>query len=206
MIDEFEAIVGDKYAITLIAGCGDQWITDALSAANVSWSTTRDNPQSWDDDVSIMFVVRNPVDWYRDYLIAVSEGLGEYPEVDEEAEKVFKHLGREPEVALNVAAMNTIAQQPGFLSVKYKMYELALLPAASRVAYVDHDQIEAAVPAFIDRAAGRKYDWSKVPPLSDYLPKEDDPNLMEQAIHHLRVEEAGCFRQMRQYFSWGRDT
>ena len=206
MIDEFEAIVGDKFAITLIACCGDQWITDALSTARVPWSTTRGNPDGWDDDVSIMFVARNPLDWYRDYLIAVSEGLGEYPEVDEEAELVFKHLGKEPEVALNVAAMNTIAQQPGFLSVKYKLYELALLPVASRVAYVDHDQIEKVLPSFIERATGRTYDWSEVTPLSDYLPKENAPALLEQAEHHLRTEEAGCYRQMRQYFSWREPT
>ena len=206
MIDEFEAIIGDKFAITLIAGCGDQWITEALTSAKIRWSTTRESPDRWDEDINIMFVLRRPVDWYRDYLIGVSEGLGEYPAVDEEAEPVFKHLGKEPMVALNVAAMNVLTQQPGFLSVKYKMFELALLPVAGRVAYVEHDQLESILPSFIQRATGCKYDWSSVPPLSDFLSQEDDPELFEQAIQHIHTEEAACYRQFNQYFRWPNPT
>lgn len=205
-IFDMEAIVGDHFAITAIAGCGDEWIGEALTGAGIDWNFESVKPHRWlDDDKKVLFVLRNPVAWYRDYILDVVHGSGAFAEIDDDIKRVFKHLGSEPSVAINIAALNLCAHHPAWLSQQFKMYEFAMLPIRNGTAVMDYNKLESSLKLFIAHCYGSDslFDWKQTPRLSEYQYSETAPDLFEKTIKDIQREEQACYGQFGKMFEWG---
>ncbi len=200
---ELDAIVGDGFAIVAMKCCGDEFVADSLTAAKVNWKAAQLDTEQWGrDGLEIMVVLREPVEWYREYILAASSGMGEFREIDEEIAPVFAHLGKEPEVALNVAVVNLMTLHPGWLGVQYKTCELLLLPSKSSVSWVDHDWLPDHLPLFVERANGQKYDWNAMPGLEQYVAGDGMPHMFEQAKLDVMREEQACYTSFGKLMKW----
>ena len=196
-----QAITGDNFAITALAGCGDEFIAESLNQLGIDWEATALASKQWSDDRRhVMCVLREPVSWYHSYILDVSEGKGEHREIDEEISGVFTHLGNEPRVAVNVAAVNMCAQHPGWLGVQYKICELSLLDCSA--ALVGYQDLASVLPDFLEKSGHRGLAVDRMPSISEYEHGEHAPEFFPQTIESIRREERNTYRQFSRLLRW----
>jgi hypothetical protein len=194
------AITGAGFAVTSMTCCGDEWIADALDQAEIPWEDRGLRVDDWTvDGTSVLFVLRDPVSWYREYILDVTKGLGEFHELDGEIEVVFHHLGREPEVALNVSALNICARQPGWLSRVYKMYELTLLPVWDRVAVMDYTDLAVGLKRFMITT---EVDGAERLTEGVFEDESEGPQLFSKTRLDIQREEGRAYSQFAQMLGW----
>lgn len=195
------AISGEGFAITSIPCCGDEIIVDALDEAGIGWSNGTLKTAKWDEEKTpVLMVLRDPVSWYREYIMDATQGLGEFYEVDGEIRAVFQQLASEPELALNVAAINICAKQPGWLSNLYRMYELKLVPIWTRTALMDYKDVATGLKSFL---LGAGVDGAENLPDKIELKNGDDlPLLLDKCVVDIRREESRAYAQFGVLMNW----
>lgn len=195
------AIAGDGFAVTAIACCGDEWVADSLNEAGIAWDSTTVNTEKWEaDNTQVLFVLREPVSWYRSYILDSTKGLGEFHDIDEEINHVFEQLGSEPEMALNIAAANMCAHHPGWLSQLYKMMELSLTPIRDRVAFMDYADLSSGLfPFFVRADVNGAEGLAITPPIE---PDEGGPLLFHKTISDIKREERQAYDEFRGMVNW----
>jgi|TARA_R110000824_G_scaffold120382_5_gene275677 hypothetical protein len=196
------AINGDRFSISSIPCCGDEAIVDALDEAGIGWSSGLLRTEAIEtNEVPVLLVLREPTSWYREYIMDVPKGLGEFHELDGEIMTVFDQLATEPEVALNISAVNLCAKQPGWLSRLYKMYELTLIPVWKRTAVMDYKDIGNGVKDFL-LSAGVDGAENMTDEIELGVDGEELPELFPKTLLDLRREESRAYDEFGVLLNW----